>query len=125
MINNIGNVGIGTGDSVLPADTKLSVNGLIHTKEVKVDLIGWPDYVFEKEYVLMPLDELESKIKENKHLPEIPSACEIEENGLELAKMLKLQHQKIEELTLYIIELNKKIEELKRNSKSIYTILYR
>lgn len=111
-IDKIGNVGIGTGSAILPSGDKLSVNGTIHTKEVRVDLVGWPDYVFEDDYKLLTLEELEKSIQENKHLPEVPSACEVEENGLELAKMIKVQQQKIEELTLYIIELNKKINEL-------------
>lgn len=113
LINNIGNVGIGTGNSTLNPLEKLAVNGLIHTKEVKVDLIGWPDYVFEEDYKLLSLTELEKSIKENKHLPGIPTANEVEENGLNLGEINKKLIQKIEELTLYIIEMNKEIEALK------------
>jgi hypothetical protein len=111
-----GNVGIGTP---LP-DSKLSVNGTIHTKEVKVDLTNWPDYVFEPTYDLKPLKEIESYIKANKHLPEVPSAKEMETNGVQLGEMNMLLLKKVEELTLYVIELKKRdeaqqkeIEELK------------
>ncbi|MDI9309898.1 MAG: hypothetical protein QM535_06755 [Limnohabitans sp.] len=119
-IDNIGNIGIGMGSSPIPATDKLAVNGLIHTKEVKVDLVGWPDYVFEKEYKLPTLEEVEKNIKEKGHLINVPSACEIESNGLLLGDISKKQQEKIEELTLYIIEQNKinekqakEIEELK------------
>lgn len=119
-IDNVGNIGIGMGSSPIPATDKLAVNGLIHTKEVKVDLVGWPDYVFEKEYKLPTLEEVEKNIKEKGHLINVPSACEIENNGLLLGDISKKQQEKIEELTLYIIEQNKinekqakEIEELK------------
>ncbi len=98
-----GNVGIGTS---VP-DEKLAVNGTVHAKEVKVDLLNWPDYVFENNYKLLPLHELEQKIKQAKHLPEIPSAKEVEENGVLLGDMNKKLLQKVEELTLYIIDQNK------------------
>jgi hypothetical protein len=110
-----GNLGIGT----TTPDQKLSVNGMIHAKEIIVDLIGWPDYVFEEDYELMPLEKLEKKIKEDKHLPEIPSAKEIENNGVLLGEMNKKLLQKIEELTLYIIQQNKDIELLKTQTKKI------
>ena len=113
IIDVNGNVGIGTGSSSINPDDKLAVNGLIHTKEVKVDLVGWPDYVFEKDYNLISLVDLEKKIIENKHLPEIPSAKDVEENGVLLGDMNKKLLQKVEELTLYIIEMNKEIQKLK------------
>jgi hypothetical protein len=119
MIDKLGNIGIGTGATALAANEKLAVNGLIHTKEVKVDLLNWPDYVFAADYKLPTLDEVEQDIKQNGHLPNVPSARTIEQNGLELGAMSKIQQEKIEELTLYILELhktnetqNKKIEEL-------------
>jgi hypothetical protein len=103
-----GYVGIGTSSP----DARLAVKGNIHTQEVLVDLSGavTPDYVFEKEYDLLPLSELESYINENKHLPEVPSAKEMEENGLNLKEMNLLLLKKVEELTLHLIEQNKKIE---------------
>ena len=99
------NVGIGT----TAPDEKLTVKGKIHTQEVRVDMSGplVPDYVFSEDYKLKSLQEVEDYIKENKHLPEIPSAQEIEKNGLMLAEMNMNLLKKIEELTLYIIEMKK------------------
>jgi hypothetical protein len=104
-----GNVGIGT----TAPDAKLTVKGNIHTNEVKVDLLGAvaPDYVFEPTYDLKPLTEIETYIKENKHLPEVPSAKEMEKNGVQLGEMNMLLLKKVEELTLYSIEQNKKLNE--------------
>ena len=72
--------------------------------------IGWADYVFKKDYKLMPLEELEKFVATNNHLPNIPSAQEVTQKGLDLGSVQAKQMEKIEELTLYIIELNKKIE---------------
>ena len=90
----------------------------IHTSEVKVDLnVAVPDYVFAEDYKLKSLQEVEDYIKENKHLPEIPSAKEIEKNGLMLAEMNMNLLKKMEEMTLYIIEQNKRIEKLEKQQK--------
>jgi hypothetical protein len=91
---------------------KLFVAGGIMTEKVKVmNYANWADYVFTKEYKLTPLKEVEKFIIENKHLADIPSAKEIEDGGLDLADLSRLQMQKIEELTLYLIEHNKQISE--------------
>lgn len=109
VISEAGNVGIGT----VSPDAKLAVKGTIHSQEVKVDLLGAvaPDYVFDKEYELRSLAEVESYINENKHLPEIPSAKKMEEKGLHLKEMNLLLLKKVEELTLYVIELKKVTEQ--------------
>jgi hypothetical protein len=108
-----GNLGIGT----TAPDEKLTVKGKIHTQEVKVDMAGplVPDYVFANDYKLKSLQEVEDFIKENKHLPEIPSAQEIEKNGLMLAEMNMNLLKKIEEMTLYMIEMKKENEEMKKD----------
>jgi hypothetical protein len=99
-----GNVGIGTP---VP-DEKLTVKGKIHAQEVRIDTsIPVPDYVFANDYKLKSLQEVEAYIKQNSHLPEIPSAQEIEKNGLMLAGMNMLLLKKIEEMTLYMIEIKK------------------
>lgn len=107
-INPSGDVGIGT---TTPKE-KLSVNGKIRAHEVKVEIANWPDYVFEEGYNVGTLKGLESYIKANKHLPEMPTAKDIEANGLELGEMVKMQQKKMEELTLHLIEKDKMINEL-------------
>lgn len=108
-----GFVGIGTASP----QSALAVNGKITCKEVEVTLTGWPDYVFGKEYKLSPLTEVEKYIKENGHLPGISSAKEIEKNGLSVGEMNKQLMQKVEELTLYIISMQKEINELKQKAE--------
>ena len=79
-------------------------------EEVRVLLeADWPDYVFDDSYTLTPIPELEKQIENLGHLPGIPSAAEIETNGQDLGEINRLQIEKIEELTLYIIELEKRI----------------
>ena len=113
-----GNVGIGV--SLLPdhnpKDYKLAVNGTIGAKEINVEITSntWSDFVFKKEYRLMPLNEVETYINLNQHLPLIPCANEVEKNGVNVGELMKLQMEKIEELTLYIIEQNKRIETLEK-----------
>jgi hypothetical protein len=93
--------------------TTLAIKGIVHSQEVKVDLnVPGPDYVFEKSYSLPTLEEVKSYIDQNKHLPEVPSAKEMVANGVNLGEMNMLLLKKIEELTLYTIEMNKKITEL-------------
>lgn len=110
ILNDIpgGKVGIG----VFPTLYTLEVNGTTRSKEVIVET-GWADYVFEPNYQLKSIDEMESFIKENKHLPNIPAASEIETNGLKVGETNKAMMEKIEELALYIIQLKKEIDILK------------
>ena len=109
-----GNVMIGAGNPA--SGYQLSVNGKIIAEEIKVQLNGsWPDYVFEKKYSLTSLHDLNNYIQKNKHLPNIPAAAEMEQQGLELGNMQTKLVEKIEELTLYIIELQKQIDELKKS----------
>lgn len=92
---------------------QLDNSGLLRTREVIVDTQVWPDYVFEGDYVLMPLIEVEAYIEKNGHLPKVPSAEEVEENGQSLGQINQILLEKIEELTLYLIEQQKQIDELK------------
>jgi hypothetical protein len=103
------------GNVAVPGGYKFAINGKMICEEVKVKLAstGWPDYVFADNYQLKSLQEIEKFIIQNKHLPNIPSAAEVEKNGIEIGDMQKRMMEKIEELTLYVIELEKKINELK------------
>jgi hypothetical protein len=124
-INANGKVGIGTANP----DEKLTVKGKIHAEEVRIDLLVPADYVFQKyytgtsslksDYVMPTLDEVAQYTKVNNHLPSIPSAEEMKKNGVQLGEMNNLLLQKIEELTLYIIQQN---DTLKKQSKEIENI---
>ena len=102
---------------------KLSVNGTIRAKEIKVETAGWPDYVFDDNYHLTPLKELDRYIKVNKHLPEMPNAKQAEQQGINLGEMNKLLLKKIEELTLHLIEKNKALENQELRIKKIEAAL--
>jgi hypothetical protein len=117
QVNNFFILGNKVGIGTTAPDEKLTVKGKIHTQEVKVDLLGplVPDYVFNDNYKLKSLKEVEDYIKINNHLPDIPSAQEIEKNGLMLAEMNMNLLKKIEELTLYLIEMKK--ENIKQNQE--------
>lgn len=106
-LSSNGYVGIG----IVNPNNKLDVNGTILSKEVKVDMSSWPDYVFKKKYNLPTLEEVEKHIAEKGHLENIPSEKEVLKNGINLGEMNAKLLQKIEELTLYVIEQNKIIKE--------------
>lgn len=105
-----GNVGIGTDKTT---GYKLSVEGKMRAREVVINLDTWADYVFHDSFVLMPIATLDSFINAENHLPGIPSEKEVIENGLSVSEMQVSMMQKIEELTLYIIQLQKQINALK------------
>ena len=125
-----GNTGVGTfaphaklhlngamlvGDNAARTATGYAVSvdgGIISEESTVLNSTLWPDYVFEKNYKLMPLDDLEKSIIQNKHLPNVPSAAMIEKNGIALGDMVTRLSQKIDELTLYIIESNKENRRL-------------
>jgi hypothetical protein len=108
-----GNLGIGTTNPT----SKLTVAGNINSREVKVSVDAGADFVFEKDYALPSLQEVEKFVTENKHLPEIASAKEMQKEGINLSEMNIKLLKKIEELTLYVIEQNKRVELLEKKNK--------
>ena len=122
-IRGNGNVGIGISNP----NEKLEVNGnaifqgSIESMKVKVTQTpgNWPDYVFSPNFKLRTLNELEQFIQKNQHLPEVPSAKEVEANGLDLGDMEAILLKKVEELTLYMIEQNKRLEKLEAENKEL------
>lgn len=120
-IDPSGNVGIGNGGCISP-NAMLTVNGTIHAIEVDVTTTPCSDYVFEKNYNLMKLADLEKYVTDKKHLPEVPSANDYKANGsYSLSEMNNLLLKKVEELTLYIIEQNKRIDALEKINAPLKT----
>jgi len=113
---------IGSNANRTATGYSISIAGKAIATEFTTLAVGsWPDYVFDEKYVLQPLDKLEESIHQNKHLPNIPPASEIEKSGIPLGEMSKKMIEKIEELTLYIIELNKKNEALTERVRGLET----
>lgn len=130
IVGNNGTIGIGQFASQLPADGvaqdgekyKLFVKDGIKTEKVKVDIAannGWADYVFEKDYKLMPLNDLAQFIDKNGHLPEVPTTEEAIKNGIELKAMNILLLKKVEELTLHLIDQNKELKSQKEEIEAL------
>ncbi|MDX2186223.1 MAG: hypothetical protein SFV32_04770 [Opitutaceae bacterium] len=111
-----GAVGIGT--STPDAAYKLSVNGKIRAEEIVVET-GWADYVFKSDYKLRTLSEVDSFIQLNGHLPDVPSAAEVQANGIALADFQRVLLQKIEEMTLHQIAMEKRIQALEAENLSL------
>lgn len=115
VVSNNGRVGIG---GVSNPQNALEVNGTIRAKEIKVET-GWADFVFAPDYQLPTLGEVEAHIKEHKHLPGIPTEAEVKKDGANLGEMNVKLLQKVEELTLYMIQQNKEIESLKKEVQQL------
>ncbi|MCC6371505.1 MAG: hypothetical protein IT236_10920 [Bacteroidia bacterium] len=106
------------------ANSYLQIDGKVACKElVVVDPHKWADYVFQKNYRLAPLNEVEAYYLLNKHLPNIPDEATIKKDGINLAEMDALLLQKIEELTIYVVELNKKVEVLEAENRKLKKIV--
>lgn len=116
-----GKVLIGTSNFPpgVPNNSLLGVEGFIVSKGLKVTQTNWPDYVFARDYKLMPLPQLSDFIKKNKHLPGVPSVREVQAKGVNVGENQELLLRKIEELTLYIIKQDEKIEELKKKVEAL------
>ncbi|MDQ0109006.1 hypothetical protein SAMN05660909_03936 [Chitinophaga terrae (ex Kim and Jung 2007)] len=114
IMNANGEIGIGTAPAT---GFKLAVDGTVGARKVKVTQGAWADFVFHDDYKLPSLQEVEKFIKLNKHLPEIPSEKEVAENGIDLGEMNKKLLQKIEEMTLHMIEMEKRIQELENKQQ--------
>ena len=119
VVTKAGNVGFG----IINPTHKLDVNGTIHAKEVKIDNNGWADFVFDKDYKLPTLAEVEAHIQEHKRLPEIPSEADVKEKGVNIGEMHVKLLQKIEELTLYMIKQQKELEELKHENEELRKLM--
>ncbi|MDX1479708.1 MAG: hypothetical protein R3301_18475, partial [Saprospiraceae bacterium] len=113
-----GDVGIGTSN--VPAGYRLSVAGKVIAEELRVQLQGaWPDYVFDASYPLLSLDELDANIRQNHHLPGIPSADIVKREGIAVSEMQVMMMEKIEELTLYILQLHERVGELEQQNAEL------
>jgi hypothetical protein len=116
-----GNVGIGT-ININDPNNKLFVETGIRTRKITVDQATWPDYVFDSTYQLLPLIKLESYIQQYRHLPEIITSAQVKSEGVNLGDNQALMLKKIEELTLYVIEQQKKIDELQKQTLELETL---
>lgn len=111
------NNSLSIGTTSINPNYKLIVDGTISTKKLRVNTTPWADFVFNKNYPLLPINKLEEYIKLNKHLPEIPTTNEVEKSGVDVGEVQAKLLQKIEELTLYLIDQNKRIAMLENKLK--------
>ena len=125
-IDRAGNVGVGTENPTQKLDvngnikgTNFYANGTVFANEVKVEATKWSDFVFDKEYKLLPLEEVKAHIEEYKHLPDVPSEKQVLEEGIDVAEMQAKLLQKIEELTLYVIQQDAKNKALEQEMKEL------
>jgi hypothetical protein len=122
---NVPSTGGSSGQTLTDANVKGNINfridhdGITYAKKMIIELTGWPDYVFRPTYRLRPLSEVKAYIDQNHHLPEMPSDKEVEAKGLDVSEMNKLLTKKVEELTLYLIELKQENQEIKKTIRSI------
>jgi hypothetical protein len=116
IVKKGGSIGIGT---IATGNHKLAVEGTIGAREVKVETTTWPDYVFSDDYELRSLEEVRQHIDQNGHLPEIPTEADVVANGILLGEMNAKLLQKIEELTLYVIDINEQVQKLKEENHSL------
>lgn len=126
LVNNLGNVGIGTDAPTQKLDVNGNIkainfyaNGTVFANEVKVEATTWSDFVFDKNYKLLPLEEVKAHIDEYKHLPDVPSEKQVIEGGINIAEMQAKLLQKIEELTLYVIQQDAKNKQLEQEIKEL------
>ena len=119
----IANGKVAVGTTSVPGDYQMAIAGKVIAEEVRVELqSSWPDYVFKKDYKLLSVEEVENYIKKHGHLPEMPSAKEVEKEGVLLGEMNKKLLEKVEELTLYTISQEKEIKKLLKQEERIQKI---
>lgn len=98
---------------------QLDTDGLLHARKVRVDVVNWPDYVFEQNYMFPSIEEVESYIADHHHLPGIPDAASMEQNGLDVTEANKMLMEQLEEQMLYIIQLKNELETLKAEVQTL------
>ncbi len=112
--------GVSIGTTTIPTGVLLAVDGKVLCEEMEVQLSGdWPDYVFDDSYALMPLSQLEQAVEEHGHLPGIPSAADVAKDGVNVGKMQAQLLEKVEELTLYMIQMNKQMERVENENSEL------
>ena len=119
LLLNPGGGDVGIGTTTLPAGYKLAINGNAIANKVVVKQFPWADFVFKPEYELPPLSKVEDFIKKNGHLPEIPNEAEVKEKGIDLGSMEAKLLQKVEELTLYLLQQQKRMEKIEIENQNL------